>query len=127
MGDTGPDEAEHCDALRQVWQAIAPLVQRRQLRGIFIESSYPNGRDFSHLYGHLTPKWLLRELHRLAMLVSPQQPTDALRGITVLITHIKPTLQRVQEERAQIQQQLAALNDVGVRFVFPEQGDRIEF
>ena len=127
VGDTGPDEAEHCDALRQVWQAIAPLVQRRQLRGIFIESSYPNGRDLSHLYGHLTPKWLLRELHRLATLVNPQQPTDALRGITVLITHIKPTLQRVQEERAQIQQQLAALNDVGVRFVFPEQGDRIEF
>jgi 3',5'-cyclic-nucleotide phosphodiesterase len=127
VGDTGPDEAEHCTMLYQVWQAMAPLVQQGRLRGIFIESSYPNGRDVTRLYGHLTPECLLTELHRLAALVNTHQPTDALRGLTVIVSHIKPTLQRAQLERAQIQQQVAALNDLGVRFLFPEQGARVEF
>jgi 3',5'-cyclic-nucleotide phosphodiesterase len=127
IGDTGPDEAEHCDNLQQIWQAIAPLVRQGQLRGIFMEISYPNGRDPLHLYGHLTPEWLMKELHQLATLVNPQQSTDALRGITVIVTHIKPTLRRVQSERTQIQQQVTTLNDLGLQFVFPEQGDRIMF
>jgi len=50
-----------------------------------------------------------------------------LRGITVIVSHIKPTLQQVQSERGQIIQQVAELNDLGIRFLFPEQGDRIEF
>ena len=127
FGDTGPDDAEHCDNLHRVWQAIAPLVQQGHLRGMFIEISYPNGRDLSHLYGHLTPEWLMTELHRLAALVQPQRPTDALRGITVIVSHIKPTLQRVQPERDQIRQQVESLNDLGLRFIFPGQGDRIVF
>src|SRR5262245_18261151 len=31
FGDTGPDDAEHCDNLHRVWQAIAPLVQQGHL------------------------------------------------------------------------------------------------
>jgi 3',5'-cyclic-nucleotide phosphodiesterase len=127
LGDTGPDEAEHCDNLRQLWQAIAPLVRHGQLRGMFVEISYPDPRDGAHLYGHLTPGWLLKELQRLAALVNPHRPPDALRGVTVLVNHIKPTLQQVQSERDQIRQQVAALNDLGLQFVFPEQGDRIAF
>jgi len=127
VGDTGPDEAEQCDNLYQVWQSITPLVQQGSLRGLFLEVSYPNGRNVTQLYGHLTPLWLMKELHRLAALVNPQHPTRALRGITVIVSHIKPTLQRVQSERGQIIQQVAELNDLGIRFLFPEQGDRIEF
>jgi len=127
VGDTGPDEVEHCDNLYQVWHAIAPLVRRGTLRGLFLEISYPDRRDITQLYGHLTPLWLMKELRRLAALVNPQQPTDALSGLTVIVSHIKPTLQRTQSERAQIRQQVEALNDLGIRFLFPEQGDRIEF
>ncbi len=127
VGDTGPDEAEQCDNLSQVWQSITPLIRQGSLRGLFLEISYPNGRDVTQLYGHLTPLWLMKELHRLAALVNPQQPTSALSGITVIVSHIKPTLQRVQSERGQIIQQVAELNDLGIRFLFPEQGDRIEF
>jgi 3',5'-cyclic-nucleotide phosphodiesterase len=127
VGDTGPDEAEHCDSLRQVWQAIAPLVRQGRLRGMFVEISYPDPRDRAHLYGHLTPGWLMQELHQLAALVNPHHPTDALRGVTVFVSHIKPTLQRAQPARSQIMQQVAALNELGLRFVFPEQGDRIVF
>ena len=127
VGDTGPDEAEQCDNLYQIWQSIAPLIRQGSLRGLFLEISYPNGRNVTQLYGHLTPLWLMKELHRLAALVNPHQPTSALSGITVIVSHIKPTLQRGQSERGQIMQQVAELNDLGIRFLFPEQGDRIEF
>lgn len=127
VGDTGPDDAEHCDNLHLVWQAIAPLVRQRQLRGMFVEISYPDKRDITHLYGHLTPRWLMAELHHLAAFVDAQHPTDALSKLTVIVSHIKPTLQRAQPERAQIMQQVEALNDMGIHFLFPEQGDRIAF
>jgi 3',5'-cyclic-nucleotide phosphodiesterase len=127
VGDTGPDEAEHCDNLQQVWKAIVPLVQGGTLRGLFIEISYPDPRERGQLYGHLTPRWLMAELQRLAVLVNAQRPTEALRGLTVIITHIKPTLQRDRSAREQIMQQVQELNTLGVRFLFPEQGDRITF
>jgi 3',5'-cyclic-nucleotide phosphodiesterase len=127
VGDTGPDEAEQCDNLYQVWQSITPFIRQGSLRGLFLEISYPNGRNVTQLYGHLTPLWLMKELHRLAALVNPHQPTSALSGITVIVSHIKPTLQRGQSEREQIIQQVAELNDLGIRFLFPEQGDRLEF
>src|SRR5262245_5984594 len=59
VGDTGPDEVEHCDHLRQLWQYIAPLVRGGTLRGMFLEITYPDERDVTHLYGHLTPRWLM--------------------------------------------------------------------
>jgi 3',5'-cyclic-nucleotide phosphodiesterase len=127
VGDTGPDEVEHCDHLRQLWQYIAPLVRGGKLRGMFVEISYPDERDSGQLYGHLTPRWLMAELQHLATLVDTQHPTEALRGVTVLVTHIKPTLQRAQVERAQIMRQVEELNEFGIRFLFLEQGDRITF
>jgi 3',5'-cyclic-nucleotide phosphodiesterase len=127
VGDTGPDEAEHCEALHDLWQASAPLVRQGVLRGIFLEISYPDERDVSHLYGHLTPRWLMAELHQLAALVDTDQPTKALQGLTVIVSHIKPSHQRAHLERAQIKEQVEALNDIGVKFLFPEQGDRLVF
>ena len=100
VGDTGADEAEHCDNLYRLWQAIAPLAGQAKLRGMFVEISYPDPRTITHLYGHLTPQWLMKELRRLAALVNPQQPTDALSGVTVIVSHIKPRLQQAQSERA---------------------------
>jgi 3',5'-cyclic-nucleotide phosphodiesterase len=106
---------------------VAPLVRQGKLRGIFAEISYPDERNASHLYGHLTPRWLLAELHVLAALVEAQRPTAALQGLTIIVSHIKPTLRHVQGERAQIIEQVHTLNDLGLRFVFPEQGDRLTF
>jgi 3',5'-cyclic-nucleotide phosphodiesterase len=127
LGDTGPDEAEHCDKLQQLWQAIAPLVQQGKLRGLFIEISYPDPRESNRLYGHLTPRWLMIELQRLASLMSAECASEAMRRLTVIVTHIKPTLQRGPSAREQIMQQVNELNPLGVRFVFPEQGERVEF
>ena len=67
----------------------------------------------------------MTELHQLAALVDAQQSTDALKGVTVLVSHIKPTLQRSPDARTQIMEQVHELNDAGIRFLFPEQGDRL--
>lgn len=125
FGDTGPDEAEHCGKLQQVWEYIASLVRDKKLCGIFLESSYPDSRKINQLFGHLTPLWMMKELHRLAELVNPRQPDDALKGLKVIVTHIKPTLQRDMPRQEKIMKQLEELNDLGVNFIFPEQGDRI--
>ena len=127
IGDTGADEAEHCDNLYRLWQAIAPLVRQAKFRGMFVEISYPDPRATTHLYGHLTPQWLMQELRRLAALVDVQQPTEALRGVTVIVSHIKPSLQHAQSMSEQIREQVEGLNTLGLQFLFPEQGDRITF
>ena len=51
VGDTGPDEVERCANLRQLWQAVAPLVRQAKLWGLFAEISYLDVRDVSQLYG----------------------------------------------------------------------------
>jgi len=113
--------------MKAVWTRVAPLVREKKLRGLFLEVSFPEGRPTGLLFGHLTPSWMLKELHHLARLADPAQPEQALRGLTVVVTHIKLSLERGSMPQEQIAQQLQALNDLGVRFVIPEQGQRIEF
>ena len=127
VGDTGSDEVERCDRLKHLWQYVAPLVREGELCGVFLEVSYPDPLDIGQLYGHLTPMWMMKELRRLAVLVDPERPAEALRGMTVVATHIKPALNREVPSRDRIKEQLEALNDLGIHFVFPRQGDRIEF
>ena len=65
------------------------------------------------------PALLLHELGALGQLAGPA----ALRGLPVVITHLKPTA----ANEALIRQQLAAGNALGVRLVFPVQGERLAF
>lgn len=127
VGDTGPDEVEKCDKLTKLWQFVAPLVRADRLCGIFLEISYPDPRNSKQLYGHLTPMWIMKELQRLAELVNSQEPTESLRGLKVIGTHIKPPLNPGVSNRNTIIKQVEALNQLGIKFIFPEQGDRIEF
>lgn len=119
LGDTGADAVEKTDNLRQLWQAVAPLVRAGRLKAVFIEASYPNAQPEKQLFGHLTPALLLRELAVLSQLAGP----GALRGLPVVITHIKPT---AGNEEA-IRRQLAEANTLQLRLIFPEQGQRLEF
>jgi 3',5'-cyclic-nucleotide phosphodiesterase len=121
FGDTGADAVQHSALLGQAWQALAPLLRRHALRGIVIECSYPDDVPDTQLFGHLTPTWLLRELHRLAQAAGGP---ENLRGLPVLVTHIKPSLLAGRDPAALIAAQLTAGNDLGVRFVFPRQGQR---
>ncbi|MDJ0364824.1 3',5'-cyclic-nucleotide phosphodiesterase [Hymenobacter sp. H14-R3] len=119
LGDTGADEQEKSHYLRALWRAIAPLVQAHQVKAIFIEASYPNSQPPAQLFGHLTPVLLLRELGALAQLTG----SAALRGLPVVVTHLKPS----PGNEAIIKQELAAGNALQARFIFPEQGVKLVF
>ncbi|WP_226634962.1 3',5'-cyclic-nucleotide phosphodiesterase [Novosphingobium profundi] len=125
MGDTGPDAVEGSDRLDQLWQAVAPLVRAGHLRAILVETSYTNARRDEELFGHLTPRWLNRELERLAGHVGD---TDALRGLNVVIGHIKPSLALAREPAVQtIARELEESRTLPVRFWIARQGERLTF
>ena len=119
LGDTGADDLEKSPCLHDLWLAIRPLVQAHQLRAIFIEASYPNSQPEIQLFGHLTPALLLRELGTLAQLTGPA----ALRGLPVVVTHLKPT----PGSEAIIKQELANGNTLQMKLVFPDQGEALQF
>jgi len=127
FGDTGPDAIEKSNALQVAWRRLAPLVKQKALRGLFIEVSYPDGRPDNQLFGHLTPAWLMHELRAFARTIDPAQPAGALSGLTVFVTHVKPSLVRGEDPVRRIGGELAGRNDLGVRFVFSRQGERIDF
>ena len=119
FGDTGADSLEHSDKIAKVWQAVSPLVTAGRLKALFIEVSFPNEQPARSLFGHLTPALLDQELHALAALTG----NAALHGLPVVITHRKPSGD--QEER--IRQELVANNPLGVKLIFPEQGQPLKF
>ena len=119
LGDTGADAIEQKQNLRALWQAVAPLVKAGQLKAIFIEVSFPNAQPVAQLFGHLTPALLLQELNVLGQLAGPA----ALRGLPVVVTHLKPTA----GSEATVRQQLQEANHLQLKFVFPEQGKKLNF
>lgn len=127
FGDTGPDAVEESDRMYQVWTAVAPLVREKRLHGMFLECSFPSDHPDNQLFGHLTPTWMMEELRTLANLVNPDHPEMALRGLRVVVTHIKPTLNRDDAPEQTIMNELSELNDLGVEFMLPESGQRLVF
>ena len=122
FGDTGPDPVEKGTKMRDVWAAVADKTKQHKLKAILIESSYTSDRPDAQLFGHLTPKWIMKSLHELDELAGGK----ALKDLPVMITHIKYSLTREQPQ-ARMEQELAAENDLGVRFVIPQQGNRWHF
>jgi cAMP phosphodiesterase len=118
LGDTGPDSVEKSTDLRELWKTIAPLIQNKQLRGIFIEVSFPNEQPDNALFGHLTPKHLMEELHKLEELTGK----GALKNFKIIVTHLKPPTKNILK----IKEQLKKENSLAVDFIFPEQGKRFK-
>ena len=127
FGDTGPDEVQNTDHLLKVWERLAPLIRDGRLLGMFIEVAYPEGRPDNLLFGHFTPSWLMHEFQRLAGIVDPKNPEEALNDLTVVVTHIKPEFVMAPSPFQLISEQLDTLNDLGINFIYPRQGMRIEF
>jgi cAMP phosphodiesterase len=119
LGDTGADTIEQSDRLHILWEGIGPLIKAGKLKAIFIETSFPNEQPDKLLFGHLTPRLLMQEIQALEKLAG----TGSLKGLPVVITHEKPSVN--QEEI--IRRQLEANNPLQVRLVFPEQGKRLDF
>jgi 3',5'-cyclic-nucleotide phosphodiesterase len=118
LGDTGPDSVEKSDKLKALWTAVAPLVQKNQLKGIFIEVSFPNEQPDQFLFGHLTPNYLMKELHVLEDLAGK----NSLKNFKIIITHLKPPAKNI----IKIKEQLKKQNDLGLKIIYPEQGKRFE-
>ena len=127
FGDAGADSIEESDKMKTIWAAVAPLVRNKALRGIFLEVSFPNKHPDNLLFGHLTPKWMMQELHTLAELVNPEKPEVALQDLKVLVTHIKPSINRHKTPEQIIMAELNDLNNLGVEFILPEAGQRMIF
>ncbi len=117
LGDTGPDEVEKSHNLQNLWAAIAPIIRAKKLKAIMVETSFPNEQPDKTLFGHLTPQWLMKEMHRLAGLSG-----GSLNGFDLIITHLKPPLTSIFKIKAQ----LKAENDLGLNLIFPQQGKAID-
>lgn len=116
LGDTGPDEIEKSNNLASLWQTIAPLIKAKQLKAIMIEVSFPDEQPDKTLFGHLTPKWLMKEMHQL------ESMAGSLSGFDLIVTHVKPPQSSIER----IKMQLAAENDLHLRLVYPQQGKAID-
>jgi 3',5'-cyclic-nucleotide phosphodiesterase len=119
LGDTGADTMERSDKLQLLWQEVAPLVKSRRLKAIFIEVSFPDEQPLKQLFGHLTPALLMQEMQQLGTFSG----MAALKGLPVVITHIKPS----GNNEAAIRRQLAQQNNLGLQLIFPEQGKALTF
>ncbi|KXK22319.1 MAG: 3',5'-cyclic-nucleotide phosphodiesterase [Bacteroidetes bacterium OLB12] len=119
LGDTGCDRLEKSDKLMQLWTAIAPLIQTKKLKAVFIEVSFANEQPDNSLFGHLTPNLLKEELSVLEKLTGAGQ----LKNLNVVITHMKPLGNREET----IRKQIASGNTLSVNFIFPQQGKALTF
>lgn len=132
FGDVEPDSLSAKPRNIDVWRAAAPLIPHA-LDTIFIECSYPAGRQNEHLYGHLSPEHLVAELATLAAEVAKVHRSgtaQVLKGVRVFVTHCKDDL--LAQYREPINQVIATqvrslANDqnLGVQIIAVEQGMHI--
>jgi cAMP phosphodiesterase len=118
LGDTGADEVEQSNKLAALWQQVGGLVKTKKLKAIFIEVSFSNEQPTKLLFGHLTPALLMKELA-----VLDKASGNSIAGLPIVITHMKPLNDREEKIKAE----LNSLNTLGVRLVFPLQGERLTF
>jgi 3',5'-cyclic-nucleotide phosphodiesterase len=122
FGDTGPDEVQKDSNMQNIWKAVADKVRQQKLKAIILEVSYTSDRPDNLLFGHMTPKWVHKTLHVL----DQEAGGNALKGLPVVVSHIKYSL---TDEQAQepIRKELEAGNDLGLQFLIPEQGALYHF
>lgn len=118
LGDTGDDENEQSNNLKNLWKAVAPLIATRKLKGISIECSFPDEQPDDRLFGHLKPTLLMKNLNILDSLAGK----NALKNMPIIVAHMKPSGNNIQA----IRDELAKENYLGVNFIFPKQGKKIE-
>jgi len=119
LGDTGADDVEKSNKLQLLWQKVAQLIKNKKLKAIMIEVSFPNEQPEKQLFGHLTPRLLLHEMDALSRLAGASN----MKGLPVVITHIKPS----GHHEAEIKKELTDANTLQLKLVIPEQGKMLEF
>jgi 3',5'-cyclic-nucleotide phosphodiesterase len=117
LGDTGADKIEQSEQLAALWNAVAPLIMKNQLKAIFIEVSFDNSVPEKSLFGHLTPNLLMEEMTKLNQLSNGQ-----IKNTQVYITHLKPC----DDCEIKIKSEIAAANKIGLKISYPLQATMIE-
>ena len=117
LGDTGADTVEKSNQLAQLWQTIAPLVIKNQLKALFIEVSFDNSIPESALFGHLTPKLFMEEMTKLNQLSNGN-----LKNTRLFVTHLKPCYGC----DIKIKEEIEAANRIGFKIYYPSQAKAIE-
>lgn len=129
FGDTGADSIEKSTYMEQIWKEVAPLIKEKRLHAIILECSFLNSQPDDKLFGHLKPRLFMQELRRLASLVNPNDLKNSLKGLPVLVTHIKPKLsdftQAKESTELLVMNELEQENDIGVKLIRPEQGKKL--
>ena len=120
LGDTGADPVEKSDDLAQLWQRVGGLIKSKQLKAIFIETSFPDEQPTAQLFGHLTPALLQNEMLALSEFSS----TDALINFPIVITHIKATTPGIGET---IRKELLNHNTLHLQVIFAGQATPLNF
>lgn len=150
LGDVEPDTVSAIPRNRDLWRAAATKIPQT-LSSIFIECSYPRGRNPDRLYGHLSPEHLAQELKALAteivmarealsrdrplrkkqrmepQTISRSDRVNALRGVRLYIMHFKEDLAQQWERPIhhviveQIQE-LVSQENLGVEIIATEPG-----
>lgn len=121
LGDTQADQPEGPQNLHELWKAIAPLVQEGRLRTIIMGVTYPDNHPDDALCGQLRPKDLLKSLRDLGHICGGRHH---IRGLRVLITHVKETFRDNGNPIQQIYRELQDGNDIGIHFMMAEQSAR---
>lgn len=119
LGDTGCDRLEKSNNLKRLWQVAGPLIKAHQLKAIMIEVSFPDEQPEKNLFGHLTPRLLMQEMQVLA----GYSGAAVLKNFNIVITHLKPPANSI----AKIKQELKVENKLGLRIIYPEQGEQLVF
>ncbi|KAI1154494.1 cAMP phosphodiesterase class-II [Nemania diffusa] len=69
FGDVEPDAISLSPRNLGIWQEAAPRIANGSLAAIFIECSYDDSQTDDRLFGHLTPRYVIREMQALASAV----------------------------------------------------------
>ncbi|KAI1126501.1 cAMP phosphodiesterase class-II [Nemania abortiva] len=82
FGDVEPDSISLSPRNLGIWQEAAPRIASGSLAAIFIECSYDNSQTDDCLFGHLTPRYVIREMQALASAVEMARQAPARLELT---------------------------------------------
>ncbi|UPO79499.1 3',5'-cyclic-nucleotide phosphodiesterase [Parasaccharibacter sp. TMW 2.1888] len=121
MGDTQADQPDGPQNLHELWEAIAPLVRDKKLHTIIMGVTYPDEQPDNALCGQLRPKDLLQSLRDLGHVCGGRHH---IRGLRVLVGHVKETFHEGGNPVRHLYRELQDGNDIGIHFMMAEQSAR---
>lgn len=118
FGDTASDFTTGQEHMAAIWRRVAPLVRAHKLRALFLECSYSDQDHEPGMESHLTPTLVMQELEVLATLAGSKLST-----LSFVVLHRKEVSAAGRGAIDQIADELRSKNSVGIKLIFPAQGE----